>query len=254
MYDTFSSEYDRFVNWKNRLGVEIPFLEKILHEAGARKVLDTACGTGMHAIALAQAGFDTVGADFSAGMVDQARVNAAAAGTAVQFEVAGFGELEKTFGRESFDALLCLGNSLPHVSGNEQLLTTLADFTACLEPGGVLILQNRNFDAVMEKKMRWMEPQSAREAGEEWIFQRFYDFDPDGMINFHILSLHRVGDGEWQQTIRSTRLFPLLKEPLTEALKGSGFEEIRYYGDMTGSSFDAHNSGNLVIAARRRGA
>ena len=251
MYDTFSREYDKFVNWKNRLGVEMPFLEKILHEAGARKVLDSACGTGMHAIALAQKGFETVGADFSAGMVDRARVNANTVGAAVQFEVAGFGELEKTFGGESFDALLCLGNSLPHVSNKDHLISTLADFAACLKPGGLLLVQNRNFDAVMEKKMRWMEPQVACESGEEWIFLRFYDFESDEMINFHILTLNRKGEGAWQQTIRSTPLFPLLKEQMTTALERCGFKEIKYYGDMTGTPFEADKSGNLVILARR---
>lgn len=251
MYDTFSSEYDRFVNWKNRLGVEMPFLENILRENGAVRVLDSACGTGMHAIALAQAGFLTTGADFSAGMVEQARKNAAEAQAEVTFEQAGFGELQKTFGGKRFDALLCLGNSLPHVSSSDHLLATLADFAACLEPGGLLLVQNRNFDAVMEKKMRWMEPQTAREGGEEWIFQRFYDFEPDGMIKFHILSLHRTGEGDWQQTIRSTLLFPLLKEQMTAALERCGFKVITYYGDMTGTPFEAEKSGNLVFTARR---
>jgi glycine/sarcosine N-methyltransferase len=251
MYDTFSVDYDRFVNWKNRLAVEMPFLERQLKEVGAKRVLDSACGTGMHAIALAQARFETTGADFSAGMVDQARVNANTAGIAVQFEVAGFGELEKTFGRESFDALLCLGNSLPHVSNKDHLISTLVDFAACLKPGGLLIVQNRNFDAVMEKKMRWMEPQAAREGGEEWIFLRFYDFEPDGMITFHILTLHRVGEAEWQQTIRSTPLYPRLKAQMKTALEMSGFGEIAYYGDMTGAPFDVGSSGNLVIQARR---
>ncbi len=251
MYDTFSSEYDRFVNWTNRLGVEMPFLEKTLRKAGAERVLDSACGTGMHAIALAQVGFKATGADFSVGMVAKARKNAAVAKAEVIFEQAGFGELEKTFGAKTFDAVLCLGNSLPHVSNHEQLNTTLVDFAACLKPGGLLLVQNRNFDSVMEKKMRWMEPQTAREGEEEWIFQRFYDFEPDGMITFHILSLHRVGGGEWQQTVRSTSLFPLLKEQMTSALEGCGFKEITHYGDMTGTPFERDKSGNLVITARR---
>ena len=62
MYDDISSDYDRFVNWPGRLSVELPFLEQQINGAGgpAAKVLDAACGTGMHAIALAQRGL-TVG-------------------------------------------------------------------------------------------------------------------------------------------------------------------------------------------------
>ena len=32
MYDQFASDYDRFVNWENRLSFEIPLIEKILDE------------------------------------------------------------------------------------------------------------------------------------------------------------------------------------------------------------------------------
>ena len=68
-YDNFSPDYDRFVSWSGRLAIEMPFLEQKLRETGARRVLDAACGTGMHAIALAQVGFETAGADLSAGMI-----------------------------------------------------------------------------------------------------------------------------------------------------------------------------------------
>ena len=77
MYDQFSSDYDRFVNWPNRLVVEMPFIERqlqaiALEAAGPARVLDAACGTGVHAIALAQRGYRVAGADLSAGMIERA--------------------------------------------------------------------------------------------------------------------------------------------------------------------------------------
>ena len=117
-YDAFSSDYDRFVNWPGRLAAELPFLQQQLRAAGAQRVLDAACGTGMHAVALAQNGFNLAGADLSSGMVERARANAAAANVSVAFAAVGFGQLAGAFrGSEifPFDALLCLGNSLPHL-------------------------------------------------------------------------------------------------------------------------------------------
>jgi ubiquinone/menaquinone biosynthesis C-methylase UbiE len=58
----------------------MPLLERRLRAHGARRVLDVACGTGQHAIALARAGFDAVGVDASDAMVARARENAAQAG------------------------------------------------------------------------------------------------------------------------------------------------------------------------------
>ncbi len=164
--------------------LELPFLEKQLKAANARRILDAACGTGMHAIALAKLGFEVAGADLSEKMIERAEVNAKSAGVSVQFKAVGFGELNAAFGSQSFDALLCLGNSLPHLLSENDLQKALADFVSCLKPGGLLIIQNRNFDAVMKNRQRWMEPQSTREGNNEWLFLRFYDFEPDGSDKF----------------------------------------------------------------------
>ena len=249
-YDTFSSDYDRFVNWPGRLAVELPFLQNCLKETGAQRVLDAACGTGMHAIALAQAGFELAGADLSAGMVERAQVNAQTAGLAVQFKQAGFGDLSAAFGQQSFDAVFCLGNSLPHLLTPELLSRTLADFANCLKPGGLVIIQNRNFDAVLSKRLRWMEPQTAREGQTEWLFQRFYDFEPDGLLTFNVVTLRREAESSWAQSIQSTPLRPLLADELRTALTLAGFQSITCFGDLAGLSFDPAASGNLVISAR----
>jgi ubiquinone/menaquinone biosynthesis C-methylase UbiE len=57
MYDAFSADYDRFVVRASRLEYELPFIERrggIERSGHPVRVLDTACGTGMHALALAQ--------------------------------------------------------------------------------------------------------------------------------------------------------------------------------------------------------
>jgi glycine/sarcosine N-methyltransferase len=233
MYDDFSEDYDRFVNWAGRLAYELPFLETTLAQvAPGSPVLDSACGTGMHAIALAQKGYAAAGADLSPRMVEHARANALEAGAEVRFETAGFGELAKTFGLKSFAALLCLGNSLPHVLSEAGLREALGDFAACLRPGGVLILQNRNFDALVKSRERWMEPQSHRDGEREWLFLRFYDYQADGLISFNTL------------------LRPLLQEETVRLLGEAGFSPVACYGDMSASPFTPQTSGNLVVVAR----
>ncbi len=270
MYDDFSGDYDRFVNWEGRLGAELPFLESQLEAVDARRVLDAACGTGMHAIALAKRGYQVVGADLSAGMIDLARANATQAGVDVPFQVAGFGELRKALDsagpgaggqgsspflsgqdRLAFDALLCLGNSLPHVLTPEDLLHVLRDFAAVLRPGGLLLIQNRNFDAVLAEGHRWMGPEGHAEGESEWLFLRFYDFLSDGLIRFNIVRLHRKGRGAWNQRVTSTQLWPQTRRELSGAIRAAGFEALNWYGDLQGTSFDEESSPNLVMTARR---
>jgi glycine/sarcosine N-methyltransferase len=258
-YDDFSQDYDRFVNWGSRLEVEIPFIEAHLREldlteGSKHSILDAACGTGMHAIRLAQQGYLTAGADLSNKMVEKAQLNADRAGLKVLFRTAGFMHLQETFSGEigyPFDAIICLGNSLPHLTSEADICNSLQDFGDCLKSGGLLILQNRNFDAVLAKRERWIAPQSRSEGNKEWLFLRFYDFDPDGLITFNIVRLSRESDSPWIQKLSTVRLFPLVKKKLEELLKESGFTDLRFYGIMDEVAFNLASSENLVAVARK---
>ena len=258
-YDQFSTDYDRFVNWEERFTVEMPFL---LAQLGTLKpvedrpirVLDAACGTGMHAIRLAQEGFTAAGTDLSSEMVKLAQANAREARVNAVFKTAGFGEITDKLHKSPllpFDALLCLGNSLPHLTTPGAVRTALIDMAACLRPGGMLLLQNRNFDLVMQEKQRWLGTQSHREGDDEWLFLRFYDFEPDGLITFNIVNLQRQGHQPWQERISSIKLLPLKKDLLVDLLQTTGFTDITSFGAMSNQTFDPTSSGNLVITARK---
>ncbi len=251
LYDALSDDYDRFVDWKGRLAYELPFLEAQLEAAQTHRVLDVACGTGMHALALAEGGYKVVGTDVSVGMIERARENAAAAGRDVRFVVTGFGMLEESVGG-GFDVLLCLGNSLPHVLTAPALAAALDDMAACLRPGGLLFIQNRNFDRVLQERQRWMPPQGHREGEREWVFMRFYDWKSDTRLTFNVVTLYREGAEAWQQRVTATQLWPLRQDELVPALEAAGFGEIVCWGDMEGAPFDRTASPNLIITARRQ--
>ena len=274
LYDALSDDYDRFVNWENRLVYEMPFIERTLREADARRVVDVACGTGMHAIELARHGYKVVGADLSVPMIERARENISAAGVEARFVVAGFGELAEKLAlseaspelrrrvegpvlspvegvNDPFDAVLCLGNSLPHALDAGDLGDALADFAAVLRPGGLLLIQNRNFDAVMAHHGRFMGPEAHREGDREWLFVRFYDLNPDGTINFNMVVLRRDAEGKWSQQVEATELRPLIYSELIAALTAAGFTDIVCYGDMQDAPFDPESSGNLITVATK---
>ena len=259
IYDEFSQDYDRFVNWQPRLAIEIPFLQKYLrlvetHLKRRARLLDVACGSGMHAIELAKQGFITSGVDLSPKMIEKATHNAQSADIKVNFRESSFGNLQADLLDQPefpYDMITCLGNALPHLLSTEQIQITLWDMANCLNPGGYLLFQNRNFDAVLEQKERWIPPQGRREGENEWIFLRFYDFDHDGLLTFNIMRLVRTGEESWQQRISSTRLYPLKRDVLTGLLEDSGFSDIACFGSMTGEAFLPGSSENLVVVARK---
>jgi glycine/sarcosine N-methyltransferase len=249
LYDALAADYDRFVNWEERLAHEMPFFQQLLAGRRVRRVLDAACGTGHHAIALARLGYQVLGADLSSGMIERARENAAAAGVDVVFAVAGLGELASL--GETFGAALCLGNSLPHLLTAEAVVSALADLASVLEPGGLLVVQNRNFDRVWAARQRFMDPQAWREGKQERIFVRFYDFHEE-TVTFNMIRLRRGLEG-WQQDVESTELRPIFREQLAAALLAADFQAIRFYGSFDGAEFSAQEAGDLIAVARRAG-
>jgi hypothetical protein len=81
---------------------------------------------------------------------------------------------------------------------------------------------------------------------------RFYDYEPDGLINFNVVTLRREQPGQsWQQSVSSTRLYPLRQVDVEAALKASGFATINAYGALNDTPFKLETSGNLVIVATR---
>jgi len=250
LYDDMGADYDRFVDWESRLAFELPALDRLLASHHAQRVVDAACGTGRHAIALAQRGYQVVGADLSAAMVARARENAAAAGVDVPFFQAGLGELAAAVAGPA-DAVLCLGHSLPHLLSAEEVAAALDDFAHVLRPAGLLLVQNRNDERLLAQGQRFLPISVHSEGEEEWLFLRFLDLDPQ-RISFHMVTLHRDAQG-WHQRVSTTTHRPIPRAELDAGLQAAGFGKIAFYGSWNLDAFDATRSGDLVIVAEREG-
>jgi SAM-dependent methyltransferase len=247
LYDALAADYDRFVDWQARLAHELPFFDDLFEGRGVRRVLDAACGTGHHALALARRGYQVAGADLSTAMVDLARANAAAADLEIAFDVVGLGDLHSL--GQTFDAVLCLGNSLPHLLTAKAIGRALADFAAVLRAGGLLVIQNRNFDRVWARRERFMGPQSYRQGDDEWLFVRFYDYGAE-TLTFNMVRLRRSGQG-WSQDVQSTQLRPIFHRQLAADLAVAGFGRVDLYGGYDAAAFDPDQSGDLLAVAVR---
>ena len=206
----------------------------------------------MHAVCFARWDIEVAGADLSAAMIEQARLNAAAAGVSIDFRVAGFGECARQW-PASFDVVTCIGNSVPHLLDDSSLARCLSDFAAALRPGGTLVIQNRNYDRLLRDRQRFM-PLSARQTeGEETLFLRITDYAVKGdeeLIDFTIVTLDKKA-GSWSQTVRTTPLRALRRGTLERALTEAGFMNVRASGDYDGGPCDGPDAADLVIVARR---
>jgi glycine/sarcosine N-methyltransferase len=247
-YDRLARAFDVMTDWESRLARELPFIEEVLGRQKAKRVLDVACGTGWHSIALAQRGYTAAGCDASPKMIERAKENAKRAGVALRFETADFTGLD--IFAEPFDAVLCLGNSLPHLLSQEALVEAIRRMRGRLTPAGVLILHNLNYDRRMKAKPRFFSANGTADA----LVWRFADYGPE-FITFHTALFERKlagntgGAASWSVEVNSTLQRPLLAADLEDALNRAGFVHLKYFGGLDGSAFDREKSADLVMVA-----
>jgi len=137
------------------------FLINLLRQRRVTKVLDAACGTGVDSVMLIEEGFNLTSSDLSDKMLKVAyktrwERRREPAFFDWEIEEASWLSLTKDVRRPpgGFDAVLCMGNSFPHLLDDHGDLRDhkkcFQNFEGMLKPGGVLIIDHRNYDYILK--------------------------------------------------------------------------------------------------------
>jgi glycine/sarcosine N-methyltransferase len=150
---SFVEKWDELIDWDGRAEAEGRFFIDKLRELGVRKVLDVATGTGFHSVALLEAGFEVTSVDGSPVMLAKAFENARKRGHILRTIHADWRWLNRDV-HDLYDAVICLGNSFTHLHDENDRRKALAEYYATLRHDGILILDQRNYDALLDKQVK----------------------------------------------------------------------------------------------------
>lgn len=225
--DNYTSEYvrgfvdkwDELIDWEARAESEGRFFIDVLKARGKHKVLDVATGTGFHSIQLLKAGFDVTSSDGSAEMLAKAFQNAMDRGLMLKTCHADWRWLNKDV-HGKFDAIICLGNSFTHLFEERDRRRALAEFYAALKHDGVLILDQRNYDRILDEGFH--SKHKYYYCGDKVSAEP--DYVDDTLARFK----YSFSDG----SDYFLNMFPIRKNYVCGLLKDVGFQKIRSYGDF----------------------
>jgi 2-polyprenyl-3-methyl-5-hydroxy-6-metoxy-1,4-benzoquinol methylase len=152
MFDNYADIYDIIYQDKDYFA-ETQFISELINKSfynttNQIRVLDLACGTGLHAIELSKMGYEVDASDISVKMVNSA------------METAALNKLNITFHRESFqtadqigktfDVVISLFSSINYLISCKDLLKSLKNIHGLLANDGILIFDFWNGNAVIE--------------------------------------------------------------------------------------------------------
>ena len=234
---SFVEKWDELIDWERRAEGEGDFFINHLRERGGQRVLDVATGTGYHSVRLLQAGFDVVSADGSAAMLCKAFDNARDRGHVLRTVQADWRFLNRDI-HETFDAVICLGNSFTHLFNENDRRKALAEFYAVLNHDGFLILDQRNYDAILDDG--YSSKHAYYYCGDDIRVEP--EYIDDGLARF----AYDFKDGPTFHL----NLFPLRQEYTHRLMKEVGFQRVETYGDFQ-ADFETLEPDFLVHVAEK---
>lgn len=217
---TFVQKWDDLIDWKKRYESEGSFFVDQLRSRGVRTVLDVATGTGFHSVRLIEEGFETVSADGSPEMLAQAFANGLEYGGHILRVVnADWRWLNRDVHGE-YDAIVCLGNSFTHLFSERDRRKALAEFYAMLKHDGVLILDQRNYDSILDNG--FSSKHTYYYCGDDVSAEP--DHIDEGLARFR----YDFPDGSQYYL----NMYPLRKNYTRRLMREVGFQKIETYGDF----------------------
>lgn len=234
--------YDALGANPGRLEREGPFLLGTLGRAGGRRVLDTACGTGLHALWLAERGASVRATDLSPGMVAVARARRAHPDV-----VYGEGDMRLP-PAGPWDLILCLGNSLSLLPEESDVDTFFRNGAAVLAPEGRVVVQVLNCALPAAAQPRARTAEAVVDGVPVRADKRFTP--EDGRTRLEIL--YTAVRGGKVETFREEAV---LRHWSRAFLKGSaraaGLAVEACQGGFDGAPFDPGHSPDLILTLRR---
>lgn len=208
--------------------------------AGKRRLLDVGCGTGNKTVHCAAKDVQVTGIDRDPAMITRAKTDNARSN--ISYEVLDMSLLGVRYAPGSFDAAVCLGNTLVHLADRAAIDALLGDLGGLLAAEGVAVIQILNYDRILDGHITSLPDLESEHA----LFTRSYE--AEGPLLRFITRLTEKSSG--RSLDNAVPLYPLRREELARGLAAAGFHTVEWYGNYRGDPLTA-DSFALIAVCRK---
>lgn len=205
-------------------------------------LLDVGCGIGTLSFELSHYYTQITGIDLDAEMIQYALNQQDRKLNSLQFHQLSMLELNQKFDKNSFDGIICFGNTLVHLNSLDQVMDFLKQAKSILKLDGKLLIQLVNYDRILSKQIKELP----LIENDEILFERKYHYNTEtNSIDFNTLLTVK---STHQQIKNSVVLLPILKSALEQLLKKAGFQNSNFFGNFKGEMYDLDSPALIVEA------
>ena len=241
-FNSVAAYYELLSDSRSRQERERPLLERWLHDAPGSRIVDLACGSGFHALLLAECGATVTALDLGADMIAHAQELRSHPG--ITYRVRDM----RTVEGGPWDLAICLGNSLSLLGSLDEVGVVMNRVHAALTPGGMFVVQVLNYAAVSAQKPRH-RIEERRTPDLDLVAVK--SLVPHGHRTLLSLTFHLLRGGQYEAVCESAALLNLSEEELVSAAKQAGFETNVLLGDFNAHPYDAEQSTDLICVFQK---
>jgi len=226
---------------QKRTSEETDLIVSVLGLEPEDRVLDLACGTGRHSIALAERGFDVTGVDFNGNALAIAGKAASERGVAPRFVELDMRAIDWA---HAFDAVISFWSSFGYFEHEADDLEVARRVSTALRPGGRFLLDLTISETLapiyQPYRWEWLDDERTRRLLQEtrWNFET-------GRVDADWTFI----DPDRTHTARSSlRLYG--HRELCDLLREAGFRRFESYDSLSGKPFRIGSRRLSLVASR----
>lgn len=216
---------------------EMDFIKQQL--SGCGQILDIGCGTGNKTELLTAPDRKITGLDLDPAMIEKARK--LHGHPSIEYQVGNMTAIGREFRGRLFDGVVCLGNTLVHLTDDSDLSAFFESVAEIISPDGRLIIQILNYDHIMADNISELPLIET----DHVVFRRFYQWI-EGRLRF-AARLEVKGGDAFEDAVF---LRPIKREDL-DARLADAFKAVKYYGGYDGRPWAEDSFVCLAVADRR---